>query len=312
MRNEYDNCISSQQSPTAHLHYEHKYINSLHAHMFLEDFSGMFSSEFTPLSVRDGFYDVRPQDDVLKKLMQYTEYSYFDYEFDRLICNVMCYLILNGKAYVEIVSWTGEDDTIKGIEFVPVCAKCCHTSREKYSFIAKNHNNETIHFSIDKKRLVLFDLRDLGFHRNYFRKLINSLAEFDATNASELMLDPDMNGVFDFTEYQKSLDYKLLKLTKPIHWLGRNYDNQHLSESYLLYRKIQYKTLRYKFLEYFLQQINEGLDRFKCEWGFSGKISISYPLPDYKNAFNQYKNGQINSSQLCKLVIENITLAEEL
>ena len=311
MRIKHEGCVSSQQSPNKYFYYERKYKKSLYSHMFLEDFSGLFSTEFTSLEMRDGFYDVTPKDDFLKKLLLFSDYRYFHYHFDRLLSDVMSSLLLNGKAYVEIVSWMDSNNVIQGINLVPVPAKYHHKSRDKILFIAQSYNNETVHFSIDQKRLVIFDLKDIGFHRNYFCKLINHLAEFDEKNTLDLIQNPNMKGIFDYTEYQKLEDYKLLKMVNPIHWLGRNYSNQHLSESYLLYRKMQYKMLRYKFLDYILHQINEGLYRFKTEWGFSGKISASISLPDYKNLFIQYNNGKINASQLCSIVIENSTPKEE-
>lgn len=275
--------------------------------MFLEDFSRMYSSEFTPCGMNDSFYNVSPENDALKRLLLFSDYSNLNFNFDTLLNNITNNLILNGKAYIEVVSIMNSDNAIQGIDLVPISAKYHHKSHDKCSFIARSYNNETVHFTIDQNRLVIFDLKDIGFHRNYFLKLINKFTNFDVKNASELMLNPKMKGIFDFIEYQKSEDYKLLKITKRTHWLGRDYTNQHLSESYLLYRAAQYKMLRYKFLEYILHQINGGLNRFKTEWGFSGTISTSISLPDYRNAFIKYNNGEITASQLCSIVIQNST-----
>jgi len=273
--------------------------------MFLEDFSGPFSSTFTPIGMRDGFYIIAPKDDALKRLLLLNYYSNFDYNFDTLLSRIVYYLLINGKTYVEIVSFMDQENIVKGVEFVCIPAKC-HCIGSKYRFTAQRPENKKVQFDVDSNRLIIFDLKDLGFRRNYFRKIINRLSLFDATNATALMLNPKMNGIFNFEEYQKAIDYKLLKDTKSIHWLGRNYSNQHLSESYHLYRTMQYKILRYKFLEYILRQINKGLNDFKTEWGFSGDISISISLSHYKDAFSQYSRGEINASKLGDIVIENL------
>lgn len=301
--------ISSQQSPYL-LPYKRRYRESLYSHMFLEDFSGWFSSGFTPVGERDGFYNVTPENDTLKELLLFSDYSYFDYGFDKLLSEVMYYLLINGRTYIEIVSFMNQEGIVKGIEFVCVPAKYYGTKLGKCYFVAQSPENGIINFDIELKQLVIFDLKDLGFHRNYFRKMINHLSLFDATNAFEFVRDPKMEGIFDFKEFQKYMEYKLLKDTGAIHWLGRNYSNQHLSESYHLYRTIQYKVLRYRFLQYILDQINAGLDKFKSEWGFAGNISVSVSLAHYEEAFNRYSKGEINASTLGDIVIKNLMTEE--
>lgn len=301
--------ISSQQSPYL-LPYKRRYRESLYSHMFLEDFSGWFSSEFTPVSKRDGFYNVIPENDILKRLLLFSDYSYFDYGFDKLLSEVVYYLLINGRTYLEIVSFMNQESIVEGIEFICIPAKYRGRRFDKCNFVAQSPRNKGVNFDIDMKRLVIFDLKDLGFHRNYFRKMINHLSVFDATNAFELVRDSKMEGIFDFEEYQRYIEYKLLRDTGSIHWLGRNYSNQHLSESYHLYRIIQYKGLRYKFLQYILDQINAGLDKFKSEWGFAGNISVSVSLEHYEEAFNRYSKGEINASTLGDIVIKNLMTQE--
>lgn len=297
--------ISSQQSPYL-LPYKRKYKESLYSHMFLEDFSRWFSSEFTPVGERDGFYNITPENDTLKELLLFSDYSYFDYSFDKLLSKVMYYLLINGRTYIEIVPFMNQESIVKGIEFVCVPAKYRGTRLDKCNFVAQSPANGIINFDIDMKRLVIFDLKDLGFHRNYFYKMANHLSLFDATNAFEFIRDPKMEEIFDFEEYQKYLEYKLLKDTGSIYWLGRNYSNQHLSKSYHFYRTIQYKVLRYKFLQYILDQINAGLDKFKSEWGFVGNISVSVSLEHYEEVFSRYSKGEINASTLNDIVIKNL------
>lgn len=297
--------ISSQQSPYF-LPYKRRYRESQYSYMFLEDFSGWFSSEFTPIGKRDEFYSVIPENDILKRLLLFSDCSYFDYSFDKLLSKIMHYLLINGRTYLEIVSLMNQESVVEGIEFVCVPAKYRGTRLGKCNFVALNPQNKVINFSIDRKRLVIFDLKDLGFHRNYFRRIINHLSLFDATNAFEFMRDSKMKEIFNFKEHQKYMEYKLLKDTSSIHWLGRNYSNQHLSESYHLYRTIQYKVLRYKFLQYILDQINAGLDKSKSEWGFAGNISVSVSLEHYEEAFSRYSKGEINASTLGDIVIKNL------
>lgn len=278
--------------------------------MFLEDFSGWFSSTFAPIGMRNNFYNITPEDDRLKKLLLFNYYSNFDYYFDKLLSRIVYYLLINGRTYAEIVSFMDQENTVKGVELVCIPAKYHCARCNKYRLTAQGPENKSIQFNIDLNRLIVFDLKDIGFRRNYFRKMINHFFIFDVTNVSELMLTPKMKGIFDFEQYQQSIEYKLLKDTGPIHWLGRNYTNQHLSESYHLYRVMQYKILRYKFLQYILYQINAGLNNFKTEWGFVGEISTAVSLSHYKDAFGRYSKGEINASTLCDIVIENLPPTE--
>lgn len=301
--------ISSQQSPYF-LPYERRYKKSLYSYTFLDDFSGMFSSEFTPIGMRDGFYFITPEDAILKKLLNFNSYSDFSDEFDQLLSSITHYLLINGRTYLEIVSLMDQNNVIRGIEFVGIPAKCHRVRCNKYRLTAQGAESKNIQFDIDLDRLVIFDLKDIGFHRNYFRKMINHFFMLDFINAPKLMFNPKMKGTFDFEQYQRSIEYQFLKDTGPIHWLGRNYNNQHLSESYHLYRVMQYKILRYKFLQYILHQINEGLSNFKTEWGFVGEISTPVSLSHYEDAFNRYSKGEINTSTLGDIVLKNLTPTE--
>lgn len=307
--------ISSQQSPSIFKPYERKYKRIMYSRMLLEDFSSWFSSEFTPIELRSGinrnkFYQVIPEDDELNKLIRFNHTRDFDYNFDELLKKIMYYLLVNGRTYAEIVSLTDQNNVVRGIELICVPAKHPRKIRNTYAFSAKNNKGEQIHFYISRPQLIIFDLKDLGFDRNYFRRQFARLSKYELTDAQKLMLHPRMQKIFDFTEYTKTMDLRFLKDTLPIHWLGRKYDNEHLSESYLLYRKMKYKMLRYKFLQYILHQINTQLEYFKTEWKFEGHITTLASVSPYEDAFSQYQRGQLNTSQLGDILIKNRTMAE--
>jgi len=266
--------------------------------MFLEDFCHPFSSELAPIGDYDHFYDVTPHDDHLKRLLLFCDYSALGYSFDKLLSSVMYELLLKGKAYIEIVFWRNKQNIVQGMEFVPIHSTCYWAGDNTCYFFSKTYEGIKEKFSIEKRYLIIFDLNDLGFHRNHFRKLINRLSVLDSTVTSGLINDPKLNGIYNFKEHQKSMEYKLLKFTRKIFWLGRNYGNQHLSESYLLYRSAQYKSLLFRFLTYFLEQINKGIDRFGSELGYTGHIKAKYGQPDYKDAFARYWRGEMNVTDL--------------
>ena len=302
------NYTSSQQAPRTAFTYERKHQLSMTGSMFIDDFSKWFSSEFTSIGLRNdsNFYTMYPEDASLKELMWFNGRFNVDYNLDTTFSQIMRQLILNGRAYLEIIFFKDIEGVIKGINFVPIKAKKRKISLSHYTFQATDWNNVQIEFSVESKYIVEFDLKDIGYSRNYFLRLLKKLANLDVTKASQLTLDPRAKKYFDFKEYVKITEYDLLKFTNNVYWLGRNYSNQHLSESYLLYRKIKFKILRYEFLKYILKQINCGLDHLKDEWGFTGNIGISFTLPDYNAFIKKYESGEYNASKLGDIVIHNI------
>lgn len=298
MRNDLHNYTSSQQSPRMWCSQTRKYKQSLYGSMFLEDFCHHFSSKLAPIGDHDRFYDVSPHDDHLKRLLLFCDYSALGYSFDELLSSVMHELLLNGKAYVEIVLWRDKQNVVQGMEFVPIHSVCYWVGNNTCRFSGKTYEGKKEKFSIEKQYLIIFDLKDLGFHRKYFRRLMNRLGSLGSAVTSGLINDPNLNGIYNFTEHQKRMDYELLKSTKKIFWLGRNYSNQHLSESYLLYRSAQYKSLFFRFLTYCLEQINKGIDFFSSELGYAGHIKAKYSQPDYETALTRYWKGEINVTDL--------------
>ena len=200
--------------------------------------------------------------------------------------------------YVEIVLWRDKQNVVQGMEFVPIHSVCYWVGNNTCRFSGKTYEGKKEKFSIEKQYLIIFDLKDLGFHRKYFRRLMNRLGSLGSAVTSGLINDPNLNGIYNFTEHQKRMDYELLKSTKKIFWLGRNYSNQHLSESYLLYRSAQYKSLFFRFLTYCLEQINKGIDFFSSELGYAGHIKAKYSQPDYETALTRYWKGEINVTDL--------------
>lgn len=299
---------SSQQAPRIAFKYEQKYQPSMAGSMFIDDFSRLFSFEFTPIGLRSdsNFYTIYPENASLKALMWFNDRFNLDHKLDETFSRIMRQLILNGRAYLEIISFKDFENVMKGIKFVPINAKKRKKFLNHYTFQAIDCKNVQIKFSVESKYIVEFDLRDLGFSRNYFRRLLKKLSNLDEIKASQLTLDSSAKKYFNFEEYVRISEYDLLKVTNNVHWVRQSYSNQHLSESYLLYRKIKFKILRYEFLKYILEQINFGLDRLKEEWGFTGNIGINFTLPDYNVFIKKYESGEYNTSKLTEIVIRNI------
>lgn len=108
----------------------------------------------------------------------------------------------------------------------------------------------------------------------------------------------------NFTEHQKQLEFQFLNCTRKIFWNGRNYSNQHLSESYLLYRAAYADMLQYRFLDYMLQKLNNGFEPLRQEFGFVGRIITPLPRINYSQHLAEYHDGKINASQLGDVILK--------
>jgi hypothetical protein len=116
-----------------------------------------------------------------------------------------------------------------------------------------------------------------------------------------LLENSSTNG-FDINKFEQLADFKLLYLNRKTYWLGRNYKNQFMSESYLLYRIAHFKMLRLKFLDYILKQYNAALDRFKEEYIISGEIITTSTRIDYDKYLTDLKDGKLNTTQVSDVI----------
>lgn len=139
---------------------------------------------------------------------------------------------------------------------------------------------------------------------SYFRQLLNKFSRFDTLGTTNLALDKSLEGIYNFTEHQKQLEFQFLNCTRKIFWNGRNYSNQHLSESYLLYRAAYADMLQYRFLDYMLQKLNNGFEPLRQEFGFVGRIITPLPRINYSQHLAEYHDGKINASQLGDVILK--------
>lgn len=145
------------------------------------------------------------------------------------------------------IKWVDSRGTLQGIELVPICVSKGIKAKKVYRFFAKTPDRQSrIMFKVNNQSVVSFYLKDLGFKKTYFRQLLNKFSRFDTLGTTNLALDKSLEGIYNFTEHQKQLEFQFLNCTRKIFWNGRNYSNQHLSESYLLYRAAYADMLQYR------------------------------------------------------------------
>ena len=294
------NLISSQKSPDVFCIPPYE-INGMHVKMFLEDFCRDFSFDMKASDLDHDFYYVIPSEDKLNSLLKFINPYSFKRNFDKLLSRILESLILSGKSYVEIVTWENSGKEIQGISFVPLSPVKVFRVLGKSYFIVKKFDGSLSKFSIESKHLIRFSLKDIGFSTSQFKKLIKDLKTLDLIDTSGMIENCEKNG-FDFNEYTQARAFKLLSTTKKVYWYGRDSSNQFFSESYLLYRNAKFKELRKNIYMSIISKINMALQPYQGCLGFSGEICVHAEWVDYEAAFEKLKRGEINTSQLSKLV----------
>lgn len=295
--------ISSQKSPGVYCIQAGGDVKGTNQHMFVEDFcrSPSISLDPHPFEQNRDFYHIEPHNDTLRKLLCFNKFSFLEHDLDKLLSRILHKLIFSGIAYVEIVNQRDKNGIVKGISFVPISPIVKIKGREQTLFVSVSFDKKLKIYCIGNDNLVVLRLKDLGFSRFEFRRLMRRLKKLDLTDVSDFSLDSKKLG-FDFNQYIHKTEFNLLKVTKQVYWYGRNGNNQHLSESYLLYRVAKFKMLQKSFLDYMLKKINSGLEIHKAEFGFNGKIVADCDSVDYMKEFERLWAGEINTSQLSKQV----------
>lgn len=303
MKQRLDRYVSSQKSPSSPYLRIIKGESGMYSHMFLEDFCASFSIGLAPhpLNRDQDFYKIKPPEDLLRDLLLFEDYQFLEYNMDELLANIMQDLACFGKAYLEIVTWRDTEGVIQGISFALIKPVVVFRGINRTLFVSVQFNKALKLYHIENKNLIVLRIKDLSYSRYSLRKLLRKINKYDFTNVGNMSLYPQKTG-FDFKEYTRKSEFALLKATRNVYWYGRDGRNQHMSESYLLYRAAKFKMLRKEFLNYIIRQMNKGLQNYKNELGFNGELIADCADFNYMKEFDRLWSGEINTSQLSKLV----------
>ena len=307
--------ISSRQSQNI-VDRVKKYKHSTYADMLLQDLTASYSIYLSPKAHNAGFYFVDPLKENLEKMLSFRSYRWLENDLEDMLTEISYYLILNGRAYVEIATWmkpakeadqngeTNQDKAkikeIVGISLEPIPVERGVLVQGRYRFYGQDYKGNSVSFKVEKKNIICFDLKDMRIRRGYFLRLFKRLGNIDVLKATGYALDSKLKEKHSFSDHIKKNDYLLLKYTKRLHWYGRNLQNQQLSESYLLFRAAHFMLWRKSFLDYLIMKLNDGLKRFSEELNFKGRIKVKDMEYDYQKEIEDYNAGKINTEELAK------------
>ncbi len=284
------NLISSQRSPKTMLTPLKTVQMGQYANMFIQDFCSFLSLESHNYS-----HLLSVNNQQLLELLKYDNRN-LCYELEKDFSQVATILLLYGKAYAEIITVKSKTGELDNISFRILNTDHAKKTGDFVHFSAQSLDKEDVQFIIPARNLIVFDLKDLGFNRKYFARLIAKMNKLDLP--TELFDSHD----FDISIYSQKVEKQLLKINKRTHWFGRNYNNQYMNDAYLLYRIMYFKELQWQFLKYIVSKYNEALSTLNKSENVQGQITIQETVPDFDNYYKKLNEGQINFEQLNNLL----------
>lgn len=275
-------------------------INNLYSHRFYSDlFTGYEFSLSEDKYGESDFFKITPNDkSILKLFKDFNNYS-FSYKFSEIIDRVLYSMAVYGKSYIFI-----KPEYIEKIDEEGNLNKVVNTLQmdevkgmlQKETFYYMLFDDGIHEINISEGTLITFDLKDIGYERNYFKNLVKKIGENDLTYRSwELMKNEP---TYDFNVHSEKNTKNILKLVKDLGW---SLSTEGLSDSYILYKQIQMKLFKIKMLNYVLEKINKALvDKYIDNKDF--KIEASINNLNYEDTREKFQNGEITKSELSKIV----------
>ena len=102
---------------------------------------------------------------------------------------------------------------------------------------------------------------------------------------------------YDFMVHSTKITLKKLRVLKDIGWL---FDIDGLSDSYILYKKIQEDKLRFRFLNYIVEKLNYGFEDYLVDAG--GKLVANVKEKNYDQLWEDYSDGKLTGTELTNIL----------
>ena len=281
-------------------------IDNLYSHRFYSDlFSGYeFSLNDDKLRRRD-FYKIISNDNGIIELFRNQMQYDFSYEFGQNVDRVLYSLAVYGKAYVFIKPEYTEKNEGNGNGDKKLSA--IHIGEvkgipKKNKFYMKAFSNDIYELNIKEGTLITFKLKEFGYKRNYFKKIVKRLGKYDVTSNSLELINNEPT--YDFNVHIEKIRKKILKEVRDIGW---SFGTDGLSDSYILYKQIKLKLFKMRMLHTVLEKINQvvATEYFPNK---EFRIVASTSNIDYEGAWRRFQCGELTVSELSDLVWKGITV----
>ena len=281
--------------------------NSIYSHSFFNDLASGYSFFLGKKGENRDFFTFEPNGCKIKNLLKGRYHYYSSYDIEQIISRIAYSLMVYGKAYFYIhpeYSIKKADDgtttqILSSFEIGEIMGFIKKKSKEEIVFCRKGFNSEVEDIQMSKKQLVILDIRELGFSKRYFPSVLKKLSKCDITAKSTDMIT-NHSDVYDFMYHSERKKLTELRAVKRIGW---SFGTEKLSDSYIMYKKIQEDELRLHFLEYIVGKINDGLHGFLGD--DSGELVAHINRKEYGQLWDDYTEGKITGTELTKSLFSN-------
>ena len=281
--------------------------NSIYSHRFFNDLASGYSFFLGKKGENRDFFTFEPNGCKIKNLLKGRYHYYSSYDIEQIISRIAYSLMVYGKAYFYIhpeYSIKKADDgtttqILSSFEIGEIMGFIKKKSKEEIVFCRNGFNFEVEEIQMSKKQLVIMDIRELGFSKKYFPSVLKKLSKCDITAKSTDMIT-NHSDVYDFMYHSESKKLAELRATRKIGW---SFGTDKLSDSYIMYKKIQEDELRIRFLEYIVKKINDGLHEFLGD--DSGELVAHINRKEYRRLWNDYTDGKMTGTELTNILFRN-------
>lgn len=300
MRNNND-YLPERVSPYGIRIHSNNAMSNLYVSTFVRDLTCSFSILFSQSANHHGFYTIIGSDDRLKELFCFNDYSYLEYDFDKLLSSIMYNLIFSDITFVEIAFSRNEKNEIIGISLFPFDAIKIASSKKNSWFISRLSDHKKTIFKLEKNKYIEFNIKELGLRKNNLKRIVKKLKNLDINTSTRFFADEKMRSKFSFDTFKRKQDVLMLKYPQKIGWTS-GIDNSFLNECYSLFRNIKLREFQKKCLSLFIDKINVGINNLSDIIKTSGTIEATVLLPQYEKEWERYNKGEISSLELSNIL----------
>lgn len=281
---------------------------SIYSDRFFEDICSNYSYILGGEDCQRKFLSFEPYDCKIAKLIEKKHNYDLSHYLESVINSVTFSLIAYGKSYVYITpeyvpskksdpNGTKQLSSLDIKEIKGIIKK--ESEPNHIVFYYKEQSGTISKIKMQRNQIIIFDIRDIGYRKKYFSRILKRLAKCDTFSASPNMVTDNVDS-YNFSAQAKK--YKLLKMkaTKDIGW---SFGTDGLSDSYILYKKIQERQLKLRFLNYILKMLNFGLNRFVSD--SKGNLIAHIKEINYDQIWMDYSNGRMTGAELSNILFRN-------
>lgn len=300
MRNNND-YLHERVSPYGIRIHSNNAMSDLYVSTFVRDITCSFSILFSQSENHHGFYTIRAADDRLKELFCFNDYSYLEYDFDKVLSSIMYNLIFADTTFVEIAFSRNGKNEIVGISLFPFDAIKIASSKKYSWFISRLSDHKKTIFKLEKNKYIEFNIKELGLRKNSLKRIVRKLKRLDFNTSTRFLVDEKMRSKFSFDDFKKKQDFLILKYPQKIGWTS-GIDTSFLNKCYSLFRNIKLREFQKNCLSLFIDKINVGINNLSDIIKTSGTIEVIVLLPQYEKEWGRYNKGEISSLELSNIL----------